>query len=143
MFKQIYDKSNGRPKLIQSVWEEGTGLERFKYDEDQYTEEMPPSNLYEPISFKNGKWQGVSYDEWKYNQSLDESEESSEYEPTENDILLAKTQMQLTKTANRLVQSEEEQAQLTLELTKKEERLNTLEKEQAQMMMELTKMKGE
>lgn len=144
MFKQIFDKTNGTPKLIQSILDEETGAERFVYDEDRYTEEMPSSELYEPISYKNGKWQGVSYDEWKYNQSVEEdSEGETSYNPSETEVLLAQTQMQLAKTANRLVQSETQQAQLTMELTKKEQRLNVMEEQQAKTIMEIAKLKGE
>lgn len=144
MFKQIFDKTNGMPKLIQSVLNEETGIERFVYDEDKYTEEMPPSELYEPISYKNGKWQGVSYDEWEYNRSVEEDNEGeTSYNPSETEVLLAQTQMQLAKTANRLVQSEAQQAQLTMELIKKEQRLNVMEEQQAKTIMEIAKLKGE
>lgn len=144
MFKQIFDKTNGIPKLIQSTLDEETGIERFVYDEDKYTEEMPPSELYEPISYKNGKWQGISYDEWEYNRSVEEdNEEETPYNPSETEELLAQTQMQLAKTANRLVQSETQQAQLTMELMKKEQRLNIMEEQQAKTIMEIAKLKGE
>ena len=142
MFKQIFNKSNGRPELIQSVFDDETGIERFVYNESKYTDEMPSNELYEPISYKNGKWQGVSYDEWLYNQSLEEVEQPH-YEPTETDMMLAQTQMQVAKTAHRLIISEEEQAQLTLELMKKEQRLNIMEEQQAKTIMEIAKLKGE
>lgn len=139
MFKQIFDKSNGAPKLIQSVVDEEIGIERFVYDEDKYTEEMPSSELYEPISYKNGKWQGISYDEWKYNRSIEKDEEEEPpYEPKASEKMLAKTQMQVTKTANQLMKSQKEQAALSLELMKKEQRLKQNEIIQAQTMKELT-----
>ncbi|KXA43057.1 MULTISPECIES: hypothetical protein [Staphylococcus] len=139
MFKQIFDKTNGTPKLIQSVVDEETGVERFVYDESKYTEEMPPSELYEPISYKNGKWQGISYEEWDYNRSVEEDEEEkAPYEPNASEIMLAKAQMQVTKTANQLMKSEKEQASLALELIKKEKRLEQNEIIQAQTMKELT-----
>lgn len=144
MFKQIFDKTNGTPKLIQLTLDEESGIERFVYDEDKYTEEMPPSELYEPISYKNGKWQGISYDEWEYNRSVEEyNEGETPYNPSETEALLAQTQMQLAKTANRLVQSETQQAQLVMELTKKEQRLNIMEEQQAKTIMEIAKLKGE
>lgn len=144
MFKQIFDKTNGTPKLIQSTLDEETSIDRFVYDEDKYTEEMPSSELYEPISYKNGKWQGISYDEWEYNRSVEEDNEGeTPYNPSETEALLAQTQMQLAKTANRLVQSETQQAQLVMELTKKEQRLNIMEEQQAKTIMEIAKLKGE
>ena len=140
MFKQIFDKTNGTPKLIQSTLDEETNTDRFVYDEDKYTEEMPPSELYEPISYKNGKWQGISYDEWEYNRSVekDEEEEKTPYEPNASEKMLAKTQMQVTKTANQLMKSQKEQAALAMELVKKEQRLKQNEIIQAQTMKELT-----
>ena len=143
MFKQIFDKTNGMPKLIQSVLDEETGIERFVYDEDKYTEEMPPSELYEPISYKNGKWQGISYDEWEYNRSVEESgEEKTPYIPNTSEKMLAQAQMQVTKTANQLMKSQKEQAALAIELVKKEKRLKDMELQQAKTMLEITKLKG-
>ena len=139
MFKQIFDKTNGTPKLIQSTLDEETSIDRFVYDEDKYTEEMPPSELYEPISYKNGKWQGISYDEWEYNRSVEkDEEEKTPYEPNASEKMLAKTQMQVTKTANQLMKSQKEQAALAMELVKKEQRLKQNEIIQAQTMKELT-----
>lgn len=143
MFKQIFNKSNGRPKLIQSIFDDETGIERFVYDESKYTEEMPPSELYEPISYKNGKWQGISYDEWEYNRSVEkDEEEKTPYEPNASEKMLAKTQMQVTKTANQLMKSQKEQAALAMELMKKEKRLKDMELQQAKTMLEITKLKG-
>ena len=144
MFKQIFNKSNGRPKLIQSIFDDETGIERFVYDESKYTEEMPPSELYEPISYKNGKWQGISYDEWEYNRSIEKDEEEKlPYKPNANEMMLAQAQMQVTKTANQLVKSQKEQAETLKELTKKEKRMQQLEEQQAQTMLEIAKLKGE
>lgn len=139
MFKQIFNKSNGRPKLIQSIFDDETGIERFVYDEDRYTEEMPSSELYEPISYKDGKWQGISYNEWEYNRSVEESgEEKTPYIPNTSEKMLAQAQMQVTKTANQLMKSQKEQAALAIELVKKEQRLKQNEIIQAQTMKELT-----
>lgn len=139
MFKQIFNKSNGRPELIQSVFDDETGIERFVYNESKYTDEMPSNELYEPISYKNGKWQGISYDEWEYNRSVEEDEEEkTPYEPNASEKMLAKTQMQVTKTANQLMKSQKEQAALAMELVKKEQRLKQNEIIQAQTMKELT-----
>lgn|SRR5699024_207538 len=143
MFKQIFDKTNGTPKLIQSTLDEETSIDRFVYDEDKYTEEMPPSELYEPISYKNGKWQGISYDEWEYNRSIEKDEEEKlPYKPNANEMMLAQAQMQVTKTANQLMKSQKEQAALAIELMKKEKRLKDMELQQAKTMLEITKLKG-
>ena len=105
---------------------------------------MPPSELYEPISYKNGKWQGISYDEWEYNRSIEKDEEEKlPYKPNANEMMLAQAQMQVTKTANQLVKSQKEQAETLKELTKKEKRIQQLEEQQAQTMLEIAKLKGE
>src|SRR5699024_9458803 len=136
--------TNGTPKLIQSTLDEETSIDRFVYDEDKYTEEMPPSELYEPISYKNGKWQGISYDEWEYNRSIEKDEEEKlPYKPNANEMMLAQAQMQVTKTANQLAKSQKEQAETLKELTKKEKRMQQLEEQQAQTMLEISKLKGE
>ena len=58
MYKQIFNKTNGKPELIKSMKDKETGKEYFDYNESEYTTEIPPSNLYEPIYFENGKWIG-------------------------------------------------------------------------------------
>lgn len=135
MYKQIFDKSDGRPKLIQSVIDRETGKEYFDYNESEYTTEMPPSNLYEPIYFENGKWKGATKEEWEYEQN---NEEKEIYVPNTNEMMLAQAQMQVTKTANHLMKSQKEQAALAIELMKKEKRLEQNEIIQAQTMKELT-----
>ena len=57
--------------------------------------------------------------------------------------MLAQAQMQVTKTANQLIKTQQEQADTLTELTKKEQRLKEIEKQQAQTMLEIAKLKGE
>ena len=51
MYKQIFNKTNGKPELIKSIKNKETGEEYFDYNESEYTAERPSSNLYEPIHF--------------------------------------------------------------------------------------------
>lgn len=76
-YKQIFKKSDGRPKLIQSVYDENKEKEVFKYDKDKYMEEMPPSELYEPIYYDDDKkeWIGTPYEEYKRNLDKEIEEE--------------------------------------------------------------------
>lgn len=62
MFKQIYDKSNGNPILIESDIEG-----KYIYDEFLYTEIEPPSELYEPRYFNGNEWIGSTKEEWEQN----------------------------------------------------------------------------
>ncbi|MGL4016628.1 hypothetical protein, partial [Staphylococcus nepalensis] len=131
---------NGKPQLINSLMDEDSGEVYFKYDESEYTTEMPPSDLYEPIYFEDGTWKGATKEEWEYEQS---EEEKESHIPSVNEKMLAQAQMQVTKTANQLVKSQKEQAETLKELTKKEKRMQQLEEQQAQTMLEIAKLKGE
>lgn len=66
MFKQIYDKSNGNPILIES---DVNG--NYIYDEFLYTEVEPPSELYEPRYFNGNEWLGSSKEEWEQNNQVE------------------------------------------------------------------------
>ena len=140
MFKQIYKKTNGKPQLINSLLDENSGEEYFKYDKAEYTTEMPPSDLYEPIYFKDGTWKGATKEEWEYEQG---EEETEPHIPNVNEIMLAQAQMQVTKTANQLIKTQKEQADILTELTKKEQRLKEIEQQQANTLLEIAKLKGE
>nr|DAT27567.1 MAG TPA: hypothetical protein [Caudoviricetes sp.] len=110
MFKQIFNKSNGKPKLIKSVADEETGKEYFDYNESDYTEEMPPPNLYEPIHFNNGKWIGVTKGEWlKLNPEVEKL-------PDDKDILIADLTLQLMQTQDTVMNLQNDMANLTLQV---------------------------
>lgn len=112
MFKQIFNKSNGKPKLIKSVVDGETGKEYFDYNESDYTTEMPPSNLYEPIHFNNGKWKGVTKEEWLEKQQKTKTEKT----PDDKDILIADLTLQLMETQNTVVNLQNDVANLTLQI---------------------------
>ena len=133
MFKQIYNREDGRPKLIESN-EEGV----FNFDKFIYTDIAPTSDLYEPMYFDGSEWIGSTKEE--YESSLPEKES---HIPSVNELMLAQAQMQVTKTAARLITSQEEQAKVNLELTKKEKRIQQLEQQQADTLLEIAKLKGE
>lgn len=133
MFKQIYNREDGEPKLIESDVE---GV--FNFDKFNYTETAPSSDLYEPMYFDGSEWIGSSKEE--YEQSLPEKEP---HIPSVNEYMLAQAQMQVAKTAARLITSQEEQAKVDLELTKKEKRIQQLEQQQADTLLEIAKLKGE
>ena len=74
----------------------------------------------------------------------DEYEEKEDiYIPSNIEVQMAQTQMQVTKTANQLVKSQKEQAETLKEVTKEEKRMQQLEEQQAQTMLEIAKLKGE
>lgn len=133
MFKQIYNREDGKPKLIESN-EEGV----FNFDKFSYTDIAPTSDLYEPMYFDGNEWVGSTKEE--YEASLPEKEP---HIPSVNELMLAQAQMQVTKTAARLITSQEEQAKVNLELTKKEKRIQQLEQQQADTLLEIAKLKGE
>lgn len=71
MYKQIYNKTNGEPELVQDRYDEESAASIFDYDKDLYTDFMPPSSLYHPIQFneETNEWKGVTKEEWESNQS--------------------------------------------------------------------------
>ena len=133
MFKQIYNREDGKPKLIESN-EEGV----FNFDKFIYTDIAPTSDLYEPMYFDGSEWIGSTKEE--YEATLPGKEP---YVPNISEIMLAQAQMQVTKTANQLIKTKQEKADTLTELTKKEQRLKEIEKQQAQTMLEIAKLKGE
>ena len=64
MFKEIYRKKDGKPILIESIIDDDK--EYFDYDTEDFVEEEPQSELYDPIYYsdEDKEWKGVSYQEW-------------------------------------------------------------------------------
>ena len=67
MVIQIFSKKDGRPHLS---W-------NGNYDKEKYIEDMPPSNLYEPIHYdeENQQWVGTDYETYKENLDKEIEEE--------------------------------------------------------------------
>lgn len=120
MYKQIYNKLNGEPRLVQDRYDEASDISIFEYDKEEHTDSMPPSNLYQPIHFdeESNEWIGVAYEEWKGNQNDTESHKPSGLEKD-----LAKSQMQLFSTQLELKEARQENAKTTKELFKLKEGL--------------------
>lgn len=131
-FKQVY-LYDGTPYLAFENEEE-----EYQYPEEAWTETPPPDGIYSPFYFNGDEWIGSTKEE--YEKSLPEREP---HVPNINEIMLAQAQMQVTKTANQLIKTQQEQADTLTELTKKEQRLKEIEKQQAQTMLEIAKLKGE
>ena len=110
----------------------------YDYPKDEWTEVAPPDGIYSPFYFNGNEWVGSTKEE--YEATLPGKEP---YVPNINEIMLAQAQMQVTKTANQLIKTQQEQADTLTELTKKEQRLKEIEKQQAQTMLEIAKLKGE
>src|SRR5699024_2632654 len=134
---------------------------------EEYTTIPPDDGMYYPIYFdpKEQKWHESEEHNKEDNHEEDNQEdveESDNYTPNPSEIMLAKAQMQVTKTANQLVKSQKELANMGLEMAKKEkrlveselshaetlkelaskeERLKEIEQEQAKLMLEITNMK--
>ena len=132
MFKQVF-LYDGTPYLA-FVNDEG----EYDYPEEAWTEVVPPEGIYSPFYFNGNEWVGATREE--YEATLHGKEP---YVPNISEIMLAQAQMQVTKTANQLIKTQQEQADTLTELTKKEQRLKEIEKQQAQTMLEIAKLKGE
>ena len=131
-FKQVF-LYDGTPYLA-FVNDEG----EYDYPEEAWTEVSPPEGIYSPFYFNGNEWVGATREE--YEATLPGKEP---YVPNISEIMLAQAQMQVTKTANQLIKTQQEQADTLTELTKKEQRLKEIEKQQAQTMLEIAKLKGE
>ena len=132
MFKQVF-LYDGTPYLAFRN-EDG----EYDYPEEAWTEVTPPEGIYSPFYFNGNEWIGSTKEE--YEATLPGKEP---YVPNISEIMLAQAQMQVTKTANQLIKTQQEQADTLTELTKKEQRLKEIEKQQAQTMLEIAKLKGE
>lgn len=93
MFKQIFNKENGRVELINQTEDENTGEMIFDYDKDKFTDEVPPSNLYDPIYYRDGSWHGLTKEEYE-----NRKPEPEPHTPSSIEIELGQTQFELFKT---------------------------------------------
>lgn len=103
MFKQIFNKSDGTPKLIDTDY----------FDTEQYTDIQPPNGLYEPIHFNGSEWVGVSQKEWLENQP---EEEKTEVIPDKKDEIIADLSIQLLEAQNTISTIQDDVANITIQL---------------------------
>lgn len=73
----------------------------------------------------------------------DYKEKTVVYTPSNAELQMASTQMQLAKTAVQLQATQKELANVVLEDAKKDERIQMLEQQQASTLLEIAKLKGE
>lgn len=99
MYKQIFNKTDGTPKLI----------ETNVFDTKQFTDVQPPNGLYQPIHFDGEKWIGTQYDEWVKHQP----KEDVEAIPDEKDEIIATLSIQLLQTETKILSIQEDIANLT------------------------------
>ncbi|MCD8798705.1 hypothetical protein K1Y23_05415 [Mammaliicoccus sciuri] len=100
MYKQIFDKSDGSPKLIESDI----------FDKKHFTDVQPPNGLYQPVHFDGDKWIGTPYEEWASNQF---KSEEVEVIPDEKDEIIATLSIQLLQTETKISSIQEDIANLT------------------------------
>lgn len=113
MYKQVFKKENGQPKLIESVTDEDTGESYFDYDESTYTDIVPENGLYQPIYFRDGKWHGSTKEDWEG--SLPESDAGI---PSSNDFLNAQLLANDLEHNSKIEGLQQDIANLTAELLK-------------------------
>ena len=132
MFKQIYNREDGKPKLIESN-EEGV----FNFDKFNYTDIAPTSDLYEPMYFDGSEWVGSSKEE--YEESLPKEEIP---QPSASELMMASTQMQVAESSFQLRETQQKLAETMMDNAEKDKRLESLEQQQAQVLLELAEIKG-
>lgn len=113
MFKQVY-LYDGSPTLI-TTNKDG----EYQYPNEAWTETSPPEGIYSPFYYNGNEWVGSTREEWEAQQ---EETQGGIYQPSNVEILLGQSQLQLAKSAVRI---------------------NKLEKMQADAMLEIAKLKGE
>lgn len=111
MYKQIYDKGDGTPKLIKTVVNEDTGEDEFQYDGTEYTDIAPPTGIYQPIYFLDDEWHGLTREQWLKQQSDPEPTD-----PSQSEIEVGTLQMELFKLQVAVGDLREENAQLVKEV---------------------------
>lgn len=102
MYKQIFNKSDGAPKLIE------TGV----FDTEQYTEIQPPNGLYQPIHFDGKEWIGTPYEEWK-KQQVEVPKQDTE---VHKDQIIAELSLELIRTQEELSDVRKDISDLTIQL---------------------------
>ena len=112
MYKQIYRKADGMPELIQDRYDEESEVSIFDYDQDLYTDSMPPSHLYQPIQFseETNEWIGTAKEEWESNLIQEDRE------PSQEEIESARTQMELFKAQVAIQELRQENAEIIKEI---------------------------
>lgn len=108
MYKQVFDY-NGNPYLVLTN-EDGSLSEKDlkKQGVYQYTEIMPPSNLYPPRKFDGEKWYGAT--------ANDDNVNLLKPEPLE--LIVSQLQMQIAKGNVQLRDTQKELADAMLEISK-------------------------
>lgn len=132
MCKQIF-LYDGTPLLVY-VNEEN----EYEYPGEKWTEIAPPPGIFSPFYFNGSEWIGSTKEE--HNGTLPPE---IPYTPSNSQLQLAMTQMQLTKTVVQLQKSQKELANVVIDSAKKDERIKMLEQQQANTLLEIAKLKGE
>lgn len=112
MYKQVFDY-NGNPYLVLTK-EDGSLSEEDLKEQGvyQYTEIMPPSNLYPPRKFDGEKWYGATANDKDQNNN----ETTPKPEPLE--LIVSQLQMQIAKGNVQLRDTQKELADAMLEISK-------------------------
>lgn len=111
MYKQVFAKDDGNPKLIKQTTDEETGELIYDYDPEEYTDEMPPSSLYLPIHYRDGEWHGLTKEQW-----LGQQPAPDPVDPSQSEIEVGTVQMELFKLQVAVGDLREENAQLVKEV---------------------------
>lgn len=105
-FKQVY-LYNGTPYLAYKN-EDG----EYEYPQDEWTDVAPPEGIYMPYYFDGSEWIGTSEEDWE------ENNPKGDYEPTDVEKDLAKTQMKSFNTQIELEVIRQDQAHAMEEIFK-------------------------
>ena len=123
MFKEIYRKKDGKPILIESIIDDDK--EYFDYDTEDFVEEEPQNDLYDPIYYsdEDKEWKGTPYQEWLKSLNDEQSIEiEEEIDPeSERDKEIAMITKLLFNSQKEMEDLQQDVADLVKHLTNKEE----------------------
>lgn len=112
MYKQVFDY-NGKPFLVKAddngVLDEEDLKSQNLY---QYTETMPPYDLYPPRQFDGENWHGAS------EQQFQDANQPSPVVPSQLEMIVAKLQIQVVKGNSQLKETEKQLANALIEISK-------------------------
>lgn len=139
MFKEFYNKKNGKAILAEGYYIGDGNEETYDVNKNHYTDIKPPSKLYDPIYFddESSEWVGSTREEWL--KSLPKDEDG---EPDPSSIQMAETQMQVAESSFQLRETQQKLAETMMDNAEKDKRLESLEQQQAQVLLELAEIKG-
>ncbi|MDH9161313.1 hypothetical protein PYL56_08020 [Staphylococcus succinus] len=99
----IYNKTGGQSTLLFDDEEQ--------FDTEKYTLDVPPNGLYQPINYIDGKWVGITKEEWEAARP-----EPEPIIPSTAELMIANLQIQVINHETKMKSLEEKYNEVRAEL---------------------------